>query len=396
MSQEGWSGIGYNPAPGSVAATGELAGKLNRTATYLRETYEVLNDVKNQSDVWQGEASKAFAERIEDLPTYLDNAHKSLDRASGHLRFWEENLSQYQNRAQTLEKDARAARGQVAETETALEKANANPAFNLAGQRFDTDAELQDAEQRLAQARAQADAAAKRAEQARTSLEEILRRAEKLKHEHEGTADDTARKIQAADDGLAPPEPGWWEQLVDWVAENAGFIGDIAGVVSAVAGSLAFIPVLAPIFGPIALAAGAVALAGHSLDMGLNWEEKSENKGAWAGLGADVAGLVPGIGAVTKGIDFAGDSVGLLSKSGQFCRGLGDDMQEASMVPKMAMESLGYSHVAETGAKVSQSFVNTVTQVPTVTEWVTPGETEKEEKRGAAFGALVGNALQVR
>jgi hypothetical protein len=53
----------------------------------------------------------------------------------------------------------------------------------------------------------------------------------------------------------------------NWVKGHLGDIGDIAGVIAAVAGALSFIPILAPITGPIALAAGGVALLAHGADM---------------------------------------------------------------------------------------------------------------------------------
>ncbi|MEV7418609.1 hypothetical protein [Streptomyces sp. NPDC089919] len=78
-----------------------------------------------------------------------------------------------------------------------------------------------------------------------------------------------------------------------------GFLGDVLGFVSAVTGVLAMIPVLTPICGPISLATGAASFGAHLVDAAI--------KGDWdattiAGLGADALSLIPGIGAVSKGL----------------------------------------------------------------------------------------------
>ncbi|MYT27542.1 MULTISPECIES: hypothetical protein [unclassified Streptomyces] len=74
-----------------------------------------------------------------------------------------------------------------------------------------------------------------------------------------------------------------------------GILGDVLGIVSAVAGVLAMVPVLTPLAGPIALATAAGALAAHTADAVIqgDWDA-----GTFAGLGADVLGVLPVVGAL--------------------------------------------------------------------------------------------------
>ncbi|WP_405843074.1 hypothetical protein OG528_31665 [Streptomyces platensis] len=76
-----------------------------------------------------------------------------------------------------------------------------------------------------------------------------------------------------------------------------GILGDVLGIVSAVAGVLAMVPVLTPLAGPVALAAAVGALAAHTADAVIqgDWDA-----GTIVGLGADVLGALPVVGALGK------------------------------------------------------------------------------------------------
>lgn len=98
-----------------------------------------------------------------------------------------------------------------------------------------------------------------------------------------------------------------FDDVGKWLKDHLGDIGDIAGIIAAVAGALAFIPILTPIMGPIALGAGAVALLAHGADMVVN--DKWDDPNAWISLGGDVIGMVPGVGAAMKGVDAGMDAL---------------------------------------------------------------------------------------
>jgi len=102
--------------------------------------------------------------------------------------------------------------------------------------------------------------------------------------------------------------PGFWEKAgnllgdaVDAadkrVDDNADILKKISGalkVVSAVAGVLSFIPILAPVFGPIALATGGVALLIDSVLV-------ATGNGDWKAMAVDTALMaLPGVGKLVK------------------------------------------------------------------------------------------------
>src|SRR5262249_35670042 len=97
-----------------------------------------------------------------------------------------------------------------------------------------------------------------------------------------------------------------FDDIGKWFKDHLGDIGDIAGIISAVAGALAFIPILTPICGPIALIAGGVALAAHAADMTVN--DKWDDPNAWVSVASDVVGLIPGGKLVAEGFKTASEA----------------------------------------------------------------------------------------
>jgi hypothetical protein len=209
-----------------------------------------------------------------------------------------------------------------------------------------------------------------------------------LQGTHDDDGDATADKIRAADDGLAPPEPGVFESIGNWLKDNLKTIGDIAGMVSAVAGALALIPGVDIIAGPVALVAGGVALAAHSANMAVTGNFNVVQ------LGADTLGMIPGVGAVKAGIRTAREA----GESMHTVSGLVDagkaGMRTMSDAPGAAMGKLGQmvTHTqlgAERVAKIADSAYNIGTQVPTAVGWVTgPNPTVNAERSPSGVGSV--------
>lgn len=208
------------------------------------------------------------------------------------------------------------------------------------------------------------------ANEAWEEVEAIRRKAENLRDTWEGDARACAKALNEAA-GKAPNKAFFdsFGELFDdagkWFKDHLGDIGDIAGIVSAVAGALAFIPVLTPIAGPVALIAGGVALAAHGADMVVN--EKYDDPNAWVSLGGDVLGVLPGVGAVSKGFNAAGDVVsgadrmvdvtratgatGVLDTAGEAAtkggRAFADEAAEAAKEPAKAFQWVAEKAVGE-------------------------------------------------
>lgn len=302
--------LGFDPARGNVTTVRELAKQIKDTGTYAKEAYEAIKAVQDNKDVWTGPAARAFAGQLGELPKYLDDAQSSMEIAGTALSNWSDDLEAHQKKARGLEEAVRKAINAAENADQALATAQAND-VPIA---YDTSDPVA---AQNAQARADANAQAVRnAQAAATSawdrVEDIRQQARTLRDRWEDDGRVCADKLNEAAEKA--PNKAFFEsfgELFDdagqWLKDHIGDIGDIAGIVSAVAGVLAFIPVLTPIMAPIALGAGAIALAAHGADMVVN--EKYDDPNAWIGLGGDAIGLIPGARAVKAGLSAAGDVV---------------------------------------------------------------------------------------
>lgn len=135
---------------------------------------------------------------------------------------------------------------------------------------------------------------------AQTALRSIEGEAAQIIREHEAAVRTLTGEINTAK-GLRPDDPpNWlekkWQGVKDFVTKHADVLKKISGVlkiVSMIAGALSFIPFLAPIMGPIALATGALALG---IDVLL---KVTGNGGSWSQIGLDALGLIPGVKGLT-------------------------------------------------------------------------------------------------
>lgn len=405
MSDQDFPALGFDPARGKVGTVRDLAQQMNDTGKYTREAYEVLKSVQDKRDVWTGQAAEAFAGNLNQLPEYLDKGQKSLNGAGKALGEWADTLQGHQTKAQELERQAR-------ETLKVAEDADVEAKRAVAANQPITYDSNDPAAARQAQVeadrRASAAADANRsADAAWDKVTDIRKRAEDLRDRWEDDARACAKKLKdAADD--APKESFWdslsklGEDFAGWFKDHVGEIGDIAGIISAVAGALSFIPVLAPVCGPIAIGAGAVALAAHGTDMVMN--EKYDDPNAWVGLAGDVAGVIPGVGAATKGVGAASDAIAGadkavdLAKSGdavvQGAKTIGTEVGGSAAKPFQYLADKGMGGAAAldpaTTDKVAKAFdagTNVGLQVPSGAGLFDTSEDTENAKNAAGAGS---------
>ncbi|MFC4004664.1 hypothetical protein ACFS2C_24725 [Prauserella oleivorans] len=369
---------------------------MSDTATYAREAHEVLRSIESKKDVWTGEASRAFAERLGELPGYVDSAHTSLRDAGKALNTWGDRLEAHQKRARELEEQARQAIDAAEQADAAAQHANASANTPVM---HDGSPASVSAAQREVQQKAAAAQANRAAGEAWARVDEIRRQAEQLKETWEDDARACADALNRAaelapDKGLLESIGDAFADAGDWVMNNLGKIGDVAGMISAVAGALSFIPGLAPFTGPIAIAAGGVALLAHGGEMVK--EGKWDDPTARVGLGTDVLGVLPGVGAVAKGGSMATASlqsvegIGSAAAAGGrvFLDEVGKVAEPAKMfdwVGRKTAEMIGGN--AETIAVATQNTVNLGVQAPVLGDLVVGNETSKAIKDGTGYFA---------
>ncbi|KDN83943.1 putative T7SS-secreted protein [Kitasatospora cheerisanensis] len=330
--------LGFDPAPGNPENVDGLVAKLNRASGAMESAHRTLVAVGQGGSVWEGDAAKAFAGKVGELPRYLSDSVDAMRQASSQLDNWKNQLSSYQDVARRYEAEAAEAkrRLEIAENvkENAVERfdvAADSPAFGLIGKRFDDDAQLADAQRRIDAASAEYSAAERQLETAnrelrgiKDELEAIVKQAKELLEHHQDDADRTARALRRANQNA--PEISAWEKIGNgfksvgkkikgWATKHADLlkkIGDIAGGVSAVLGiaSLAtmWCPPLSAALGVASSGASAVALGAHGLAK-LGGADVS-----WATIALDGVGVVPFVGGAAKGVKGVAGGVKAIAK----------------------------------------------------------------------------------
>ncbi|MER7192438.1 hypothetical protein [Streptomyces flaveolus] len=310
MSTQTYDALGFDPAPGVPSSVRHLVTALSGVGKQLHDAHTTLTRLGKADGAWVGEGASAFAKKAGSLPKYLSAGHSSLIDAAHALHTWELRLTDFQALARRYEQEATAARRE-------LKAAQGSPDLKLAGQLFDTDAELQSAQRRL-------DNATKRVNEAAGELNAVIKKAWELRGDHDEAARVAASAIRRAAE--AAPDSSLLDDLIDaieglgdrikdlagdlwdWVKQHADTIykiGDWLGYASAACDVLAVIfsetIIGAVIFEGIGMVLNAGALTFHSV----GWAAGAK-KGNWLDIGLDVVGFVPfgdllRVGKVAKG-----------------------------------------------------------------------------------------------
>ncbi|MGW7278960.1 putative T7SS-secreted protein [Streptomyces sp. NPDC054844] len=295
--------LGFNPVPGDTETVRGLQKKLSGCAKVLQETHDLVTKLLDGS-YWKGDAAVAFREQLDGgpLPLNLKNAAHSIRKAARQLDRWEGELDDFQRRARKLEEDAREAQAAVDRAQGRANKAGDDPDLEKDGADHDT------AQKALTRANADLD-------DAQADLKKIIGKAKRLAEEHEEKAGYRAGKIRDATKKLVPHEPGWFDEVLDWLGDNlpdilsftAGLIGVVALLLAGPLGwSLAATAALMLTASGISGTALALRLTDPEVRASL-WDGITKGEldaDFWSNavsLGADAAGALPGVAAVSKG-----------------------------------------------------------------------------------------------
>ncbi|MFF8944260.1 DivIVA domain-containing protein [Streptomyces sp. NPDC014864] len=295
----GYPHLGFNPVPGSTDTVHDLGRKLANCAKALEETHGLVTRLMDGS-YWQGDAAVAFREQLDGgpLPLNLKNAAHSLRKAARQLDRWETELDDFQRRAKRLEEQAKEAQATVDAARGRAHRAKNSPDLHRKGADHDA------AQKTLTHANTAV-------EEAQSDLDKIIAKARKLAEEHEDRARHRAAKIRDATKKLAPQEPGAWDKFTDWLDEN---LPDLLSGVAAILGVFALFAT-GPLAVPLLMLAAGV-LSGSALVLRLQDDETwaslrdgitkgeldSDFWGNAISVAGDALGVVPGLGAVTKGL----------------------------------------------------------------------------------------------
>lgn len=296
--------LGFDPAPGAVARVSEVATNLGTVARELGEAYSDISQIGRSGGIWEGEAAEAFQGQVGELPDYLDKAHRSLSGASTTLGDWAADLTTMQQQAREFERLA-------AEALARVESAESNPNLGLRGQIFTDPAELQRAEDALANAE-------RALSSAKDSLDQIRENARRLLDQHHDLAGQVAEALRKAKDE-APEEPGLLDKIGDafgdlidgikelasdvwnWIEEHAELIAQIGEVLSVIGNVLGVVALATSWIPGVNAVTAAAAIGVSAAAAGTKLLAKAAGADvSWGSIAMDAVGVIPG-GKVVAG-----------------------------------------------------------------------------------------------
>ncbi|MEV6791833.1 putative T7SS-secreted protein [Streptomyces sp. NPDC051320] len=349
-------------ASGRAGATA-LAKTVRKTAKALVEICQVLHGTG--AGDWKGKTAEAFREKFDDdFRPRMDDARDSFNGAASALKDWADYMERKQKAAVHLESEAvdvKKRLGAAHEKADTLSKA-------------DSDVKGTDDH------KDKATAASKAVNSHEHELHELRRKAHRLAKDYQTYGGEIASRLKTAMD-IAPNEPGMWDKLghaieglgevladlpgavADVLADVGTWLQDHADWITVAASVIGVIAIFCPVLAPLAIGLSAVALFAHATKYGKDglWPPFGDNASNWLTLGGDALGMVPGVGAVGKGIGagakaargaeglVAGTRVGLKT-AGATAKGLMKAADPVAMVidkPVMAAAAkLGVSRAA--------------------------------------------------
>ncbi|WP_314178581.1 putative T7SS-secreted protein [Streptomyces winkii] len=313
MTANPYQNLGWNPVPGIPSEVHSLQQKITSAAKALRSCHNQIEKLIGESSYWQGDAANKFREALDgELPTYVKNAARSLEKAAAALKKWDGELSSNRDLARKYDDEAGEKKSTADKAKQHHEGAKQDPDLKLANKQFPSQAEADAATVRLRTAERNLAQAAASLTQANEAYNGVIKKARALETHHSEQASIVAKSLSDATDKLAPKEPGWLEDIGNFIMDGLKLVKEHAGTIGAICGLLALLPTpLAPVFAGIAIAASVVSLGSNLSDPKFLGKLVGQGSGmdtfsAWASVGGDLLGMVPG----GKALGTAGKEIG--------------------------------------------------------------------------------------
>ncbi|MFG2138964.1 putative T7SS-secreted protein [Streptomyces sp. NPDC048650] len=413
MADNPYPHLGWNPVPGIPGEVSALQRKVQDAATALSNSHRQIERLLGESSHWEGDAADAFRDALEgDLPTYMKNAAHSLEKAATWLGTWDGDLTSHRDLAAKYDGEAAQKKEAADKARTRRDQAARNPDLELGGKEYPGQAEADAATARLRAAERALNEATTHLDNADSAHENVLKKARELEGDHTHRADEIAGKLDEADDKLAPKEPGWFSKTLDAIGEGIkaaiDFLVEHAGTIGAIAGLLALFPTpLAPLFAGIAVAASAVSMGKNlasedfrdSLTGAYGWKEGLT---AWASVGGDTLGMVPGVGALARAGSEAGLAAAVAREGGEAMSAgskLGSFTKE--VVPAFSYKALDVATSAKTwdfavnGVNVAANTASSLESLHVIPDGGSGHDAAEGTKAAAASTGITGAATEI-
>ena len=293
--------IGWDPTPGDVEDTRDLAKRLGRLASELGTALGELERI--ECGAWKGKTAIAFTEHIgEDVTPLIRKSHDSFDKASRALHKWAGELQDFQDETDRLDKSAKEKLDAKSDAEG---KAGGNGSEELG--------------------------------KASGEVDGVIRKVHELEERYRRAAGHISRELDKAAD-IAPDEPGFWDKLGtgiadawgatgDWLKEHADLIKEIGDVLSMVSSALGVLAIITAPFEPIGaiFAAAAMITSGAALLTHVVAKAAGADV-SWADIGFDALGILPGVKGLTGSAALAKgtNATARAAKLGEGYRGVTD------------------------------------------------------------------------
>ncbi len=288
MGVGSFDALGFDPAPGDVARTGDVAATVRAVVDALSEVEGILAGERDGR--WEGKSAAAFRDIVADeLTPRVQRALSSFSEAADALQRWVGQLESFQRRAQRLEERARAARDDLQAAQLSLDA--------LPQPRHVAEDQPDDAQH-------DRDRAQGRVDSAHGVLAGILDEATSLREEVEAAAGETSHRLDVSASS-APDEPGVFERIgevlsnigswivsaianvFDWIMEN------VVPIIEAALPYIAFALAVAALFTTGGLGGILLVLAGAGI--GIDTVQALRGEGSWGDVALGVASLAGGM-----------------------------------------------------------------------------------------------------
>ena len=280
--------IGWDPTPGNVEDTRDLAKQIGKLAGELGTALSELERI--ECGAWKGKTAIAFTDYIgKDVTPLIRKSHDSFDKASRALHRWATELQDFQDRADRLEKSAGDKLGAKADAQAKADQKGDGKGSDELGK-------------------------------ASSAVDGVIQKVHELEGEYRQAAQKISKELDKAGD-IAPDEPGFWDKLGngitdawdatgDWIKDHADAIKLIGDLLSDLSGVLGMLAIITAPFEPIGAIFAAAAVVSSGLALVTHLVAKAAGADvSWMNIGFDALGSIPGISAFAKGVKVADGAV---------------------------------------------------------------------------------------
>lgn len=287
--------LGFDPSPGDAAEMAALGRAAQRVVVQLQSVREELQQIRSVGACWQGTAATEFQGLLRRLPVTGQTAEDAFALASSHLLGWSETLTDLQQQARFLEREAEDAFARLQRAKLAADPLQQLcPSMPLSGGPAPVTSGLGPLR------------ADNQVSEATAALEAVRERARDLRSRAEDRVVQAQTALQRAS-AAAPPTPGHLERLGDWfgelnraagntVNEHADGLGDTADAAALVGPVVSFAGVPGKAVG---VGLGVLSLGAHTALA--VYADGSKMDAAIDVLGVGVGGLAMGAGTWARG-----------------------------------------------------------------------------------------------